>query len=235
MTGFGLYFWRLLSRPFKLKKPGETSGTERWAEAAGNALDNLKQAMFKTRRARIVATADDKAIDLLGYDRGVVRYPGEQDRYYRRRVQSAYIAYQRGGTNAGVIAALSAIGYPGAVIYEIIFERAYYDGRAKHNGRKRYSGEQTKWAEFDITVFLEPGRQFAPVDFLILLDAIMKAKAAHAKPRFLTLQYSAFEFKYNGLYRYNGSFQHKPDQVNLTPYYNLAAGKVTLKVQGTGG
>ena len=235
MTGFGAYFWRLLSRPFKLKKTGEISDTERWTQAAGNALDGLKSAIFKARRARIVATADDKAIDLLGNDRGIVRYPGEIDKYYRRRVQSAYITYQMGGTNTGVVAALAAIGYPGAVIYEIIFERAFYDGRAKYNGKKRHGGTLTKWAEFDVTVFLEPGRQFAPVDFLILLDAIMKAKAGHAKPRFLTLQYSAFEFRYNGLYRYGGSFQHKPDQVNLTPYYDLAAGRVTLKVQGTGG
>jgi hypothetical protein len=232
VSGFGLYLWRLLSRPFKLR---QGTDTERWAQTAGAILDDLKLAIFAARRARIVATADNRAIDLLGRDRGIVRYPGEIDKYYRRRVQSAYISYQMGGTNAGAIAALAAIGYPGALIHEIIFERAFYDARARYDGTKRHGGTLTKWAEFDATVFLEPGRQFAPVDFHILLDVIMAAKAAHAKPRYLTLQYSAFEFRYNGQYRYGGAIQHKPDQVNLTPYYDLANGRVTLKVQGTGG
>jgi hypothetical protein len=235
MTGFSLYLWRLLSRPFKLGEPGKVTDARRWVLAAGAILDGLKLAIFAVRRARIVATADEKAIDLLGRDRGIIRYPGEIDKYYRRRVQSAYITYQRGGTNPGVIAALAAIGYPGAVIHEIIFERAFYDGWARHDGKRRYAGALTRWAEFDATVFLEPGRQFAPVDFLILLDVIMKAKAAHAKPRYLTLQYSAFEFKYNGQHRYGGTFLYRPDQVTLEPYYDLASGRVTLKVQGAGG
>lgn len=232
MSQFGEYLYKLLNRPFKIAAPGEQTDIKRFSGTVGFVLDDLKQVIFKVRRSRIVETSGGKAVELHGKDRGINRYPDEQEKYYRRRVQSAYMTYQQGGTNPGVIHALAKIGYPDAVIYEIIQERAFHDGRKKYNGVCRHAGTNTRWAEFDITIGLEPGRQFAPVDFMILIDSIMKSKAGHAKPRNLNLEYKVFEFKHNGQRRYNGEFQHDPRRVSLEPYYDLANGRIELKVKG---
>ncbi|WIW70601.1 hypothetical protein [Anaerosinus gibii] len=233
MSNFSEYLYKLINRPFKINQSGQVSDVELWTNMLGSILDGIKIAIFQIRRNRIVATCNDKAIDLHGNDRGISRYPEEQNKYYRRRVQSAYITYLEGGTNPGVKNTLSKIGYPDTVIYEVIVERAFHDGRKRYNGVCRHAGTNTHWAEFDITISLEAGRQFAPVDFMILIDVIMKSKAGHAKPRNLILEYKSFEFKHNGLKRYSGEIQHDPKRISLQPYYDIANGKVNLKVQGT--
>ncbi|MCM0757338.1 phage tail protein [Sporomusa sphaeroides DSM 2875] len=234
---FGAYLWKLLTRPFKLKikNSDEEKDVERYVETLGELADTIKQTIFFIRRARVPAVAPDNALEVVGENRKIARYPEERNQYFRRRIQAAVQIYAEGGTNRGMKNALARIGYPDTEIYEIIIERARHDGLKKRNSTARYSGSQTKWSEFWVILNCEPGRQFSPTDLTILIDTIYKTKAGHAMPVKLVIQYKNLRVQHNGLYRYNRNMQHNPTVISLTPYYDAAAGKIQLNIDNAGG
>lgn len=236
-SAFGSYLWQLLTRPFKLKIKtyDEEKDTRRYVFTLGKICDALKQSVFLLRRSRVPAVAPDEALDVLGDNRKLARYPEERNQYYRRRVQAAVQIYAEGGTNQGMKNALARIGYLDTEIYEIIHERARHDGLKRRNHKARYSGGQTKWSEFWVILNCESGRQFSPADLSVLIETIYKTKAGHAVPVKLIVNYKNLKLQHNGLYRYNRQVQHNPTDISLTPYFDAAAGRIQLDVDEIGG
>jgi len=77
------------------------------------AFDTLKQAVL----ARFVSKAPEDALGYLGAERSIERYPGDTLATYRARVQAAWDLWQQGGTAAGVILALTSMGFSSVRIY----------------------------------------------------------------------------------------------------------------------
>lgn len=173
---FAEYLWELLSRPYR---PG--SELKKWLEAYGVSLDELKDAVFRLRRAWVVGTAEGHALDAHGGDRGMPRLAGEADDSYRRRLEAAYHVYAMGGTMPGMKEALRAMGYPNAVVHELFKDgetgprrngQYFYNGSVQHRGGVR-------WAEFSVKTQVEEGRSFTRQDAVALRGTVARMKPAH--------------------------------------------------------
>lgn len=177
--------------PGFLRRPdGTKTDIERWAEALGVSLDDLKQAIFKVRRAWLIDTATGPALDLHGRDRGISRLPGESDESYRQRLKAAYQTYALGGTNPGLVAVLKVMGYPEARIHELFKDGVVtplHNGQNSYNGAARHQGG-VRWAEFKIFMGIEGGKDYAAAERQALLAAINKVKASHSKLAAITLE-----------------------------------------------
>jgi hypothetical protein len=186
---FGEYILSLLPG-FLRRRDGTKTDIERWAEALGVSLDELKQAIFKVRRAWLLDTATGQALDLHGTDRGIPRLPGESDDSYRQRLKAAYQTYALGGTNPGLVEVLKVMGYPNARIHELFKDGVVvplHNGQNLYNGAARHQGG-VRWAEFKIFMGIEDGKDYAAAERQALLAAIKKVKASHSMLAALALE-----------------------------------------------
>lgn len=186
---FGEYILSLLPG-FLRRRDGTKTDIERWAEALGVSLDELKQAIFRVRRAWLLDTATGQALDLHGQDRGIPRLPGENDDSYRQRLKAAYQTYALGGTNPGLVEVLKVMGYPNARIHELFKDGVVlplHNGQNFYNGAVRHQGG-VRWAEFKIFMGIEEGKDYAAAERRVLVTAINKAKASHSKLAALALE-----------------------------------------------
>lgn len=83
----------------------------------GAAIDALVDATKQAVKARHVATAPDDALEALGADRLLERYPIESNATYRARLAAAWDAWEFAGSKQGILAALAAAGYPDAQLF----------------------------------------------------------------------------------------------------------------------
>lgn len=183
---FGEYFWKLLTRPFKMDDDGSL---RTWVDAVGTQLDKVKLSVFKMRRSWVIQTATGEALDLIGRSRKLPRYPGESDEAYRRRLSAAWEIYRRGGTIPGMKEALRLIGYPDAEIHELYKDgpvSPFHNGAYTYNGTVRHSGG-VRWAEFRVRTRIEDGRDLTRTDMAVLLDTIYRVKPARSMPTALAL------------------------------------------------
>lgn len=178
---FGEYLWRLLSSPFKRSEDGDV---RRWVDVQGETLDNLKLSIFKMRRSWLIATAQGEALDAIGRSRKLPRYPGEDDKAYRRRLSAAWEIYSRGGTIPGMVEALRLIGYPDAQVHELYKDgpvSPFHDGTYRYNHEVRHSGG-VRWAEFRVRARMEEDKALTRTDMAVLMDTIYRVKPARSMP-----------------------------------------------------
>lgn len=157
------------------------------AEIAARAvpLDELTLRARTLLLARLVRTAPEDALRLLGEERGLRRYPGEPTATYRARVLAAWDYWRLAGTVPGVLATLEAAGYRAVVLEH------FSDPDPEH------------WAEFTVIVGpLQPlptdahwgdgntwgggkawGFQLPAVPLASLTDLVREVKPAHARLR----------------------------------------------------
>jgi hypothetical protein len=102
-----------LAPPWLLRPLGKAflRGLGRFLDVAG--VDRLKQAV----KARILETCPDDALDRLGRDRLLPRFPTETPAAYRQRLLASWDIWLYAGTEAGLLRALET-AYPGPA-YEI--------------------------------------------------------------------------------------------------------------------
>jgi hypothetical protein len=117
-----------LAPPWLRQKTGRA-----WLEAHGQQKDALVQLVLEAVIARFIQSAPEDALDSLGRDRGLRRYPDERLEAWRARVLGAWDFWILGGTLAGVELMLETLGYQ-ASVYE------------------HFRSDPTIWSEF--TVFL---------------------------------------------------------------------------------
>lgn len=103
------------------------------------------------------------------------------------------------GTPAGLVEALSILGYPNSYLTEHVAWQ--HDGAHQRDGRINYGGA-LKWYEFD--VHLQSGRTVGAEALAVLRRYIESFKAAHARLR--RVYYGAR--KHNGAHKRDGTINY---------------------------
>lgn len=178
---FAEYLYHLAHAVFKRSE--KDSDIDRFAQAIGPNYDDVMETIFLLREQALVATATGKALDVLGKERNMLRYPDEEDDLYRARLLSAYRIYSADGTIPGITEILRLIGYPNAKLNELFklgiivpkFDGThYYTGETVHKGGSR-------WSEFTVSLGIDDSRSLARKDMELLRRTISQAKPAHTK------------------------------------------------------
>ncbi|MCX7741065.1 MAG: phage tail protein [Meiothermus sp.] len=129
----------------------------------GQALDEHASLAATGVLARFVERAPEDALNLLGAERGLTRYPGEGLEAWRARVLGAWEFWQWSGTEYGLRLALAQLGYNSAIV-------------------PVWTYDTTRWSEFD--VFIYPNTRSyngLPDERNRILAVINQIKAAHTK------------------------------------------------------
>lgn len=100
----------------------------------GQALDEYASLTATGLLARWAALAPEDALNLLGAERGLTRYPGESIEAWRTRVLGAWEFWQWSGTEYGLSVALSQLGYASAIVPVWVYDTA-------------------RWSEFDVFIY----------------------------------------------------------------------------------
>jgi hypothetical protein len=66
---------------------------------------------------RLRRNPPEDALPVIGWERGMPRYPGETREQYRARLDGAWDAWSRGGSALAIVDQLEAAGLPGAQIF----------------------------------------------------------------------------------------------------------------------
>jgi len=188
MIGFFDYLWFLLTKPFKrtpevsaTKGEGKIVGSpyaggteiERIVRVLGSILDEMKLSVFAVRRAWLIKTAPDHALDLLGSDRGIARMLEEDADSFRQRLLNAFALYQHGGTVQWILLALSVIGYRGSEVLEHRLN-GLHDSTFTHSGMLSYG--QPVWALFDLVLHVQ---SYSDRDHDRVVRTVQRWKPAH--------------------------------------------------------
>ncbi|MEW5898174.1 MAG: phage tail protein [Bacillota bacterium] len=179
MTNFAEYLYYLAHRIFK--RGG--ADVDKWTKALGPNYDAALEAIFLLREQALVVTAAGAALDALGKERNMPRYPGESDELYRRRLLAAYQIYSSAGTIPGIQEVLRVLGYPQAAVHELFRDGVIIP---LHNGQYRYDGAAVhsggvRWAEFKILMGIIEERDFTAAEADLIIEAINRVKPAHTR------------------------------------------------------
>lgn len=134
----------------------------------GAGLDEAVSWTLTGVLARFIQRAPEDALNLLGAERGLTRYPGESLETWRDRVLGAWEFWTWAGTEHGMQTALAQLGYSSAIV-------------------PRWLSVPADWSEFD--VFIYPARRSfdgSPAERHRILSIIGQVKAGHTRLRQLT-------------------------------------------------
>lgn len=163
-----------------------------WPEEIAARAAPLDDLILRTRTlllARLIDSAPEDALQLIGEERGLRRYPGEPVDTYRRRVRGAWMFWRLAGTLPGLIRTLADAGYQ-AVVTEHIHDPDP-DRWAEFSvavsplhplPTRNFWDAQTTWGQPGATWGIDPNA--VPTQWLPAL--IREVKPAHARLRRLT-------------------------------------------------
>ncbi|AZF88272.1 hypothetical protein [Meiothermus phage MMP17] len=135
----------------------------------GEALDEHASLVATGVASRFANRAPEDAVNRLGAERGLTRYPGESLEAWRTRVLGAWEFWQWAGTEYGMGLALSQLGYNSAIVPV----RNY---------------DNTRWSEFDVYLYAGTRSYDGSVEEKNRILAIInQVKPAHT--RLATLRY----------------------------------------------
>ena len=158
---FSDYMYSLLFTP--LKKVKQTANQcYIFFKVIGKLFDEAKDDLFRVREESMIASASEIMLPEHGRDREMNRLKGETVEGYRTRLSMKALIAEKAGTNAGILLALSSLGY----------EHSYIERMSLH--------DPELWAEF--IVFLG-GKYPSGVNDIAVIDTeVMKVKEASSKP-----------------------------------------------------
>lgn len=132
-------------------------------EGIGQAKDEYLELFTTGILARFLFAAPEDAVNLLGSERGLTRYPGETLEAWRIRVLGAWEFWQWSGTEYGMGLALSQLGYSSAVVPVWTYDPA-------------------RWSEFDIYLYAA-SRSYdgTATEKNRILGVINQVKSAHTR------------------------------------------------------
>lgn len=171
---FTEYLWSLTLGVMRKIKNTE-SDVYKVLNAVGNVLEDAKEAIFIVRRQGIISTAKGRALDLHGEGRKVIRYAGETDEQYRKRILSKKEIARMGGTAKGVVYTAQSMGYV----------------RAEHVPMFKYDKE--RWSKFYLYIDKELMNQLN--NFEILKKEVANVKKAGSYPLYVFTYYRGIAIK----------------------------------------
>ena len=74
--------------------------------AFGKELDTHRERLRQAAQVNVIGKAPADALDTLGEERLLLRYPSESDTVYRARLKQAFTIWSKSGTKNGILAAL---------------------------------------------------------------------------------------------------------------------------------
>lgn len=84
---------------------------EKWASVFASLFDSLQERAKSGVKAHFPTECDASFLPTLGWERGLERAPGESDDDYRTRIHQAPTTYKLAGTDKGVLAGLTTLGW----------------------------------------------------------------------------------------------------------------------------
>ncbi|ADH63805.1 hypothetical protein Mesil_1930 [Allomeiothermus silvanus DSM 9946] len=134
----------------------------------GQALDQHASLLTTAILARFVQQAPEDALNLLGAERGLGRYPEEALGTWRDRVLGAWEFWRWSGTEFGMRTALAQLGYDAAVV-------------------PVWTYDATRWSEFDVYIYpMTRSYDGSTAERNRILGVINQVKAAHTRLAKLT-------------------------------------------------
>ena len=167
MDSFVDYMWYLLTTPFKLVK----KSVNQWyifCKVFGRRFDEVHEDIMRARDESMVASCCDEMLRVHGAERGLARYEGENMENFRSRIAMYEEVCALGGLNAGIILAVSSLGYEEVSIKSI----------------PEYTGDTTRWAEFMVLIRMEADREH-PASLMTVKKTVRCWKEAGAKDNYL--------------------------------------------------
>lgn len=151
------YLYYLLPAPLKLVgKP-----INQWyifLSVIGDEYDRAQEELERALEETTVATCSDMLLPYYAQDRGIYRYPDEDEEHFRTRIAMYDEVEALGGTREAIILAASTLGYESP-------EHIWYPDM----------GEMDKWSQFLLKVTVK-NEQEHPVSYSVLKNEIRKIK-----------------------------------------------------------
>ncbi|MCM1258413.1 MAG: hypothetical protein NC307_11245 [Roseburia sp.] len=161
------YMYYLLTSPFKrIKKK-----VNQWYilfRVLGRRFDDAMEDLYDALEQTMAASCDPVMLPVHAAERRLVRYQGEEDENFRKRISSYMEVLKLGGSNPGVLLAAKSLGYD-----DIEIIRADI-----------VTGDKERWAEFFVIIQMSAEHPH-PISFPILVKNVRKAKAVGAKDNYL--------------------------------------------------
>jgi hypothetical protein len=129
----------------------------------------------------MLATCDPVMLDLHAADRGITRYAGELDENFRVRIANYPEVLRLGGTDAGVLLAVSTLGYEDPRIIPA----------------KTFTGDENRWAEFYIVIRMDMDAVL-PISTRILKQQVRKVKEVGAKDNYCFIYQERIKEQHSG-------------------------------------
>ncbi|MBC5745102.1 hypothetical protein FMM74_016370 [Lachnospiraceae bacterium MD308] len=167
MESFVEYMWYLLTTPFKLVK----KSVNQWyifCKVFGKRFDEVHEDIMRARDEGMVAACCDDMLRVHGADRGLARYDDEDIEDFRIRIAMYEEVCALGGLNAGIILAVSSLGYENVSIKSV----------------PEYTGDTSRWAEFIVFIRMEADKAH-PSTLPTIKKTVRKWKAVGAKDNYL--------------------------------------------------
>lgn len=163
---FSDYMFYLLTAPFKRVKKSVNA----WYKVLcvfGKMFDEVKGSFFSARDEGMIATCSEIMLKEHGRDRGLIRYSEETTENYRSRIALFEEICRLGGTNAGIVLSVNALGYDDVAI----------------KSAKEIEPETEAWAEFYVVISLHEKEQEVRLEQLC--KEVRKVKEVGAKDNYL--------------------------------------------------
>lgn len=166
MEKFADFMYYLLTSPFKRIKKSQNQWYMLF-QVLGSYMDHAGEILFDAREQTMLATCDASMLQSHADDRSIVRYPGESDENYRKRIANYTEVCRLGGTNQGMILAVRKLGFDDAEIKTAM----------------ELTGVADRWAEFYVIVHQDIDKEY-PIGFDILKSEVRKVKYVTAKDNY---------------------------------------------------
>lgn len=163
---FSDYMYYLLTAPFKRVKKS-VNAWYKMLRIFGRMFDEVKESFFVARDEGMVATCSEIILKEHGRDRGLIRYSEETTENYRSRIALFEEICRLGGTNAGIILSVNALGYDDVNI----------------KAAKEIEPGTEAWAEFYVVISLHEEEKEVRMEQLC--KEVRKVKEVGAKDNYL--------------------------------------------------